>query len=231
MSIRIITGAIILISMAIPFIGCKDKQKAEAPVAVVEERIKSPADSSVIDEIWYFFNGDIQKNMQLAHTTFASKDYDEMVRGIDKAAAIMKLESIRASGQDKTDLNRSIKQMHQLADDVRNNTFVPDPQYEQAFGNAQYVLGKFHLNKAKEMWNNKDYFNTGRELYEATLNLENAYLWMDHKIDSLSSAALGQSNKVASELMNDAGWTSDDVNNVFRSMDQEIGALRDKVAA
>lgn len=220
---------VFLTTAAVSLVGCKDKEKAEEPIAIFEEEIESPSDSSVIDEIWYFFNGDIQKNLQLARTTFSSKDYESMIHGIEKAEAIMKLESMRAAGQNKIDIDRSIEQMGKLANDIRNEIFVPIPEYEQTFGNAQFVLGTFHLDKAREMWKKRDYFMTGRELHEASLNFENAYLWVDHKIDSTSTKALDQSLKVASELIDDAGWVPDDVVSSFNSMNNVANKLKDKV--
>ena len=229
MLIKNTIGVVALIAAALVLFGCKDKAETEEPVAVVEE-YQSPIDSSVVDEIWYFFNGDVQKNLQMANTTFTSQDYESMIKGVEKAEAIMKLEGLRASGQNKADLDKSIKQMQKLADDARNQVFVPVPEYEQIFGNAQFVLGKFHLDKAREMWGEKDYFTTGKELYEATLNIENAFLWVDHKIDSTSTNVLNMSQKTASELIDDEGWVPNDVMKAFGSMDTEVNRLRGEIA-
>jgi len=229
MSVRNMIAVLVPITAAVVLFGCKAKTKADEPIAVAEEQVKSPSDSSVADEIWYFFNGDVQKNLQLARNTFTSKDYDSMIYGIEKAAAIMKLEAQRASGQNKIDLDNSIKKMENLANDVRAKVFVPVPEYEQAFGNAQYVLGKFHLDKAKEMWKRKDYFTTGEELNEASLNLENAHLWIGHEVDSTSMKALDQSQKVAMDLMKDVKWVPDNVVNAFESLSTEVGKLKGQI--
>jgi hypothetical protein len=218
---------VILLAAVIGLFGCGKRGEKEEPVTVVEETVKSPSDSTVADEIWYFLNGDVQKNLKLAHDTFSAEDYDSMIHGIRKAAAIMKLEAVRASGQDKIDLDNSIAEMEKLASDVRKKVFVPIPEYEQAFGNAQVVLGKFHLDKAQEMWKKENYFYTGQELNEATLNLENAYLWIDHELDRDSKTEFDRAKKVAADLINDAGWAPADVENAFQSLSKAMVKLQE----
>jgi hypothetical protein len=217
--------------VAVSSIGCSNWFNKKEPNTVAEEEILIPSDSSLVEEIWVYFTGDVQKNMKLAETSIANKDTGATLYSIGKATALMELEAQRASGKDREDLLSSIDKMQKLAGDIRNDKSFPGPEYQTTFAEAQLSLGRFHLAQAEYQWKHKNYYDTGKELEEAAHNLDYAFLWKDRKTDDNSNRDLSTIRHVSSQLIQNEDWDRRDVERALKLADEQVIKINRKLSS
>ncbi len=188
---------------------------------VIEEQLSAPGDSSVINETWMFFANEPNKGFNQAKSEFLAKATKSTVFEIRRAAAYLKLEAARGRVEKLSDLQNSIDELDDLADDVENGVVTTVDKFEEPFARAQLSLAVFHQKMAQITWRRKEYKRTGQELLAAAANLEHAAEWAGHTLDGTAQMALRDTRAEANALIAGNSWKDENVRKSMAELSNE----------
>ena len=181
--------------------------------------------------IWYPISEEPQRHFTDAVEAYAKKDYKAAAADIRKATSYLRLESGRAAGETKQELESSVVQLDTLAASVEKGAVKDAQSMAKVFAKANHALALEHRSKAVESWARKEYNKTGYELKAAAHGLESAAGWVDGEVKAGASATVADTRVLGDKLASGATWTRDEVAKGFESLGNSINALGEKIGS
>jgi len=173
---------------------------------------------------------ELQNHFTDAVAAYAKKDYQAAAADIRQATSTLRIESGRAAGSAKQELDSSVAQLDKLAASVEKSTVNEEKSMANAFATANHALALEHRAKAAASWADKAYDKAGYELKASAHGLENAAGWVGGKAKSGASATVAGTRVLGDKLASGATWTRDEVGKGFASLGKGIDALGRKLA-
>ncbi len=210
----------------------KIRTKAELDKAI-DKAIRADMDRRwLVTDVatWYPVSEEPQHHFTAAVAAYAKKDYRSAAAEIRKASSYLRLESNRASGEGKRELDRSVAQLDGLADSVEKGEVKDRHAMEKDFATANHALAVEHQAKAVESWARKDYNKAGYELKAAAHGLESAADWVGGDAKKGVSVMAADTRSLGDKLTSGAAWTRDEVANGFEALKHSLNELRLKVS-
>ena len=164
-----------------------------------------------------------------AVAAYAKKDYKSAAADIRQATSTLRLESGRATGGAKQELDSSVAALDKLAASVEGSTANEEKSMAKDFAKANHALALEHRAKAAESLAHKAYDKAGYELKASAQGLENAAGWVGGKAKTGASATVEGTRVLGDKLVSGATWTRDEVGKGFESLGKGIDALGRKL--
>jgi hypothetical protein len=168
--------------------------------------------------------GEPEEHFRKARESFLKKNVKAAAAEIRKGAAFLKLETSHATGEVKEGLTASIGELERLAQGVEKGTVTSTQELRRAFARADRALAKQHFQKTAESWSKKEINKAGHEL-KAANDVELAAAWAGYKLDATTAAVIKDARAIAAKLIEDAGWTTDEVGKGLDAVGKEIEKL------
>jgi hypothetical protein len=179
----------------------------------------------------YPLSDEPQRHFAGAVAAFGSKDYKAAAIDIRKATGYMRLESARATGEARHELDRSVVQLDRLATSVEKGAVKDEKTMDKVFANANHALALEHRANAAESWARKEYDQAGYELKAAAKGLESGAGWVSAQAKAGASATVAETDALGDKLASGATWTRDEVAKDFASLGNSIDALGQKTGS
>jgi hypothetical protein len=180
---------------------------------------------------WYPVTEEPQRHFTNAVANYARKDYKAAATDIRKATSYLRLESGRAIGEPKKELDRSVVQLDTLAASVEKGAVKDEHSMGKAFANANHALAFEHRSKAAESWARKDYDKAGYELKAASVGLESAASWAGGEAKAGASSTVADTRALGDKLASGGTWTRDEVVKGLEALGNSIDELGRKISS
>ena len=203
-----------------------DKQLGKASRADLERRW-------LVSDVttWYPVAEEPQRHFGAAAEAYAKKDYKAAATEVRKAAAYVRLESARAVGDVKQDLDAANSRLEQTAQALDKGALKSEKEMDKVFANANHALALAHRAKAAESWARKAYDQAGYELKAAAHGLESAATWTGTEAKAAASTTAADARAVGDKLANGGVWAKNEVAKSFDSMGDALNKLGQSIGS
>lgn len=178
---------------------------------------------------WYPVSEEPQRHFIDAVAAYTRKEYGAAATDIRKATSYLRLETDRATGVAKQELERSVVQLDMLAASVEKGAVKDEQSMTKVFARAGHALALGHRSKAAESWARKEYDKAGYELKAAAQGLESTAGWIGGEAKAGASATVADTRALGDKLAAGGTWTRDEITEGFESLGNGINALGRKI--
>ncbi|MBK9609306.1 MAG: hypothetical protein IPO58_23910 [Betaproteobacteria bacterium] len=178
---------------------------------------------------WYPVSEEPQRHFIDAVAAYTKKEYSAAATDIRKATSYLRLETHRATGAAKQELERSVAQLDMLAASVEKGAVKDEQSMTKEFARAGHALALGHRSKAAESWARKEYDKAGYELKAAAQGLESTASWIGGEAKAGASATVTDTRALGDKLAAGGTWTRDEITAGFESLGNGINALGRKI--
>lgn len=204
-------------------------QKVPSTVAEITNNQASIRWTVVAEKVAISSADEPEKHFQKARESFLKKNAKAAAAEIRKGAALLKLEASHATKEVKETLMASSRELEKLAKGVEGGTVNSTQELRRAFAHADRALAKQHYQTAAESWSKKEIKKAGHELKAAANDVEMAMAWAGHKLEATSTAVLKDARAIASKLIEETRWTTDEVGKGLDAVGEEIEELGKRI--
>lgn len=169
---------------------------------LVEEAAWVPSDSAVMDKVWFLFIEEPQKQMSSTLAHLSQSEQDEAARTVLTTAAYLRLETLRAHGDELSQLQSAIAELDHLAEQISLGDVTEPAQVGKPFGDALLALAQFHYGQAMRARDRLDNLQFGQELQAAAAVLDYGMTNNFRGSDPAVLADIGQAHQLADQLIN-----------------------------
>ena len=174
---------------------------------------------------WYPVADEPQRHFGAAAEAVAKKDYRLAATEVRKGASYLRLESARAVGDVKKELDTADAQLEKMASGLEKGAVKTEKQMDKAFADADHALALAHRAKAAESWTAKTYDQAGYELKAAAQDLESAAAWTGTEAKTAAAAATSDARALGDKLASGGVWAKDEVAKGFESLGTALNKL------
>jgi uncharacterized membrane protein len=174
---------------------------------------------------WYPVAEEPQRHFLAASDAFARQDFKAAAVEVRKAEAYMRLESARATGDVKTELDTANAELEQTAQALDKGNIKTKQDLDQVFAKANHALALAYRAKAAESWARKAYDDTGYELKAAAQRLESAAAWTGTEAKSATAAAVTDIRAVGDKLASGGVWAKEEIAKGFLALGNALDKL------
>lgn len=174
---------------------------------------------------WFPVNEEPQRLFMNAVASYAKKEYETAASDIRRGSGYLSLESNRATGGAKKELDRSIGELDMLATPVEKGTVRSEQSMANVFAKADHALALEHRSKALETWARKEYEKTGHQLKAAAFALEGAADWVGDEAKASAAASVADIRSLGDKLTSGVTWTREEAAKGLKSLGNSINAL------
>ena len=180
---------------------------------------------------WYPVADEPQRHFGAAAEAFAKKDYKAAATEVRKGASYLRLESARAVGGVKRELDAAGAGLDRIARGLDHGTVKLEKQLDKSFADANHALALAHRAKAVESWTAKAYDQAGYELKAAAQGLESAAAWTGVEAKTAAAGATSDVRALGEKLASGGVWAKDEVAKGFDSLGAALNQLGSSVRA
>ncbi len=178
--------------------------------------------------IWHPVSKMPQSHFSDAFAAYGNNDFRAAAMHIRKASSYLRLESGRATGPVRKQLEDALTQLVRLAASVEAAASNCDRSMAIAFAQASLALALEHRSKAAGFWARQAYDKTGYALKTAADGLMNAAAWAGNESDACVRAGAA-TNALGDKLATGAAWTRDEVELGFDMLEQALSELGPRI--
>jgi len=178
---------------------------------------------------WYPVTEEPQRHFTDAIADYAKKDYKAAATDIRKASSYLRLESGRAAGDAKQELDSSVTRLDTLAALVEKGALKDEQSMAKTFAEAEHALALAHREKAMESWAHKEYHKAGYELKAAAHGLESAAGWAGGEAKTAAESTVIGARALGNKLASGAHWTHEEVAEGIESLGNGINAMGQRI--
>ena len=180
---------------------------------------------------WYPVADEPQRHFGAAAEAVAKKDYRLAATEVRRGASYLRLESARAVGDVKKELDAADAQLEKMASGLERGAVQTEKQMDQVFADADHALALAHRAKAAESWTAKTYDQAGYELKAAAQDLESAAAWTGTEAKTAAAAATSDARALGDKLASGGVWAKDEVAKGFESLGTALNKLGSAIGA
>ena len=180
---------------------------------------------------WYPVADEPQRHFGAAAEAVAKKDYKAAAAEVRKGESYLRLESARAVGDVKKELNAADAQLDKMARGLDKGVIETETQMHKSFADANHALALAHRAKAAESWSAKTYDQTGYELKAAAQDLESAAAWTGAEAKTAAAGATADARALGDKLASGGVWAKDEVAEGFESLGTALDKLGSSIGA
>lgn len=174
---------------------------------------------------WYPVSEEPQRHFGLAAESYAKKDFVAAATEVRKAASFMRLESARASGEARKDLDAAIARLETAARGLERGTLKTAAELDRTFATANHALALAQRANAAESWAHQAYDKAGYELKAAAYGLESAGAWSGGKAKAAAARSAADARSVGDKLASGGVWARDEVAHGFETLGSGLNEL------
>jgi hypothetical protein len=174
---------------------------------------------------WYPLVEEPQRHFVAASDAFAKQDFKAAATEVRKAEAYVRLESARAAGDVKTELDTANAELEQTARALDQGTLKTEQHLDQVFAKANHALALAYRAKAAESWARKAYDDAGYELKAAAQRLESAAAWAGTEAQSVAAAAVTDTRAIGDKLASGGVWAKEEIVKGFEALGNALDQL------
>jgi hypothetical protein len=192
---------------------------------VAAEPGKVPPGKVIVDvDVLTCFADEPDYHYGLARTAFLNKDYDKAYDEIVKGAAFVRLESMRASGDEERMLDDAATSLSELADAVKGRTITSVSKLDETFSHAEQALAYHHEMRAEQYWSEDNAKGAGQDLKAASMHLENSMKYGGEKTETDTRDVIKNANDVGDKLVAGTALAADKVGKGMQALGAKIEA-------
>jgi len=174
------------------------------------------------DDIAVYPVNDVEHHFHSAHVNFQKKNMETAADEVRKAAVLLKLEELRAYGEQYKAIMASFLELRKLADDMEIGKIASAKGLEEIFARTHYALARHYYLKSSESWTERDAQNTGQALGAAAAHLKQAMSWTGHKAEGLITTVVEDACLQADHLSAGDNWFVEEVDRILETLGEEI---------
>jgi hypothetical protein len=178
-----------------------DQETLPLEEKVIEEPAWVPSDSTVMDEVWFFFVEEPQEQMKSTIQHLTDKEQEEASHTVLTTAAYLRLETVRARGKELSELQSAIGELDKLAEEIDIGKVTKPDQVAKPFDDALLALARFHYGQAQRALARVDRREFGKELKATAIMLDYGLNRNEGGLDDAQIADLTQAQSAADSLM------------------------------
>lgn len=221
--------------------ACTQEKKAEiastqgAPTqestAEAQAPSVTPGKVLVDAEILVGFVDEPNHHFGLARKAFVEKDYATASAELLKCAGFVKVESMRASGDDRRMLEDAVIRLAELADAIKGGRMAAVEKLDSAYAHAELALAFHHEVKAQEFWKAQDRKSAGQDLKAASMHLENSMKYAGEKTETDTKAVIKDANDLGQKLVEGTAIAADKAGKAMQDLGAKIEEWGQKTMA
>ena len=174
---------------------------------------------------WYPVAQEPQRHFLAAADAYAKKDYKTAAREVREGAAYLRLESARAVGGVKKELDAAGAELDRTARSLDRGALKADKSMDKSFADAEHALALAHRAQAAEAWTDKAYDQAGYELKAAAQGLESSAAWAGSKAKGAAASAAADADALGDKLAKGGVWAKDEVAKGFDTLGHALDQL------
>jgi len=195
---------------------------AQESAAATQTPSVTPGKVLVDEEILAGFVDEPNHHFGLARKAFAAKDFATSSAELYKCAGFVKLEAMRASGEDRRMLEDAVIRLAELADAIKTGRMSAVDKLDSAYANAELALAFHHEMKAQEFWKAEDRKSAGQDLKAASMHLENSMKYAGEKAGADTKAVIDDANDLGQKLVEGTALAADKVGKGMQDLGAKI---------
>jgi hypothetical protein len=180
---------------------------------------------------WYPVAQEPERHFGAAIEDFVKQDSHAAATEVRKAAAYLRLESARAAGDAKRELEAANAALDRTAEALDRGAVRSEKQLARVFAQASHALALSHRAEAADSWAHRAYADAGYELKAAASAAENAAIWASDKAQSAELVAVDDAHKVGDKLASGTNWTRNEVAQGFESLGGALDQIGHSIGA
>ena len=186
----------------------------------------------VLDEqSWFPIVEKSTQYWQVAKEDFLNKDYSRAAQEIRKGTAFLRLEAHHASGEIKSALLASVKEIDQLAKQVKQGQVQNVKLLDDAFAQGHLAATRFYDAKAQQAMSEDQFVKIGYDLKAAAHHLEAGATWLGQEQATDLKAALKDSRLVAEQLIEGKQPEMKQIDHAIASLDEQSQTFSEEAMA
>jgi hypothetical protein len=199
-------------------------QKPPAREAAVAAQTPSVTPGKVLveEEILVGFVDEPNHHFGLARKAFLAKDYATASAELLKCAGFVKVETMRASGEDRRMLENAVIRLAELAEAIKGGTIDSVEKLDSAYAHAELALAFHHEVKAQEFWKAKNHKSAGQDLKAASRHLENSMKYAGEKTETDAKAIIKDANDLGQKLVEGTAIAADKAGKAMQDLGAKI---------
>jgi len=230
-----VTMLIVAVAAFLAIGGCSQEKKTGTPETSAAQQpparpTAAPADSPrvvpgkvIVDlGILQSFVDEPDHHFGLARKAFEEKDYATASKELLKCAGFVKLESMRAHGEDLRMLEDAVERFGELAAAVKTGDVESVQKLDDAYMHAELALAHHHQLLAVAAWNAQHPSEAGQDLKAASIHLENSLKYADKKTETDAKDAIDDANDLGDKLIAGTAIAADKVGKGMQSLGAKI---------
>lgn len=166
----------------------------------------------------------IEKSNQhwgLAKEDFLNQDYSKAAQEMRKGTAFLSLEAHRASGEVKSSLLASVREIDQLAKQVEQGQVQNVKLLDDAFAQGHFTASRFYDAKAQQAMSDNELVRVGYDLKAAAHHLEVGATWISQEQATDLKTALKDSRLVAEQLIEGKQPETSQINHAIALLNEQ----------
>lgn len=195
---------------------------AQESAAVEQTSSVTPGKVLVDEEILTGFVDEPNHHFGLARNAFVKKDYATASAELVKCAGFVKVEAMRASGEDRRMLEDAVIRLAELADAIKGGRMAAVEKLDSAYSNAELALAFHHEVKAQEFWKAENHKSAGQDLKAASMHLDNSMKYAGEKAGADTKAVIDDANDLGKKLVEGTALAADKVGKGMQDLGAKI---------
>jgi hypothetical protein len=184
----------------------------------------------VEEDVIITFANEPRQSFRAAVAAYLNRQLRAAATETRKAAAYLKLEAGRATGDAKKVLMDSVQELEKLAGDVQKGTVADLKEMQNAFARAEHAIARHHYLKAVELRAKNDAQKTGRALQSAADYIDSGQVWLTQKMHEGVADSVNEARRVAAKMVYGSGAAADEVGKAFEGLGKELDKFGSAVA-
>ena len=186
-----------------------------------------PSDAPRDDLDHSFVVGDLgpgmpQHHFQIACLNCRNGDRGVAAREIRKGAQLLREQAKRATAKGKAVLDRSSRELENLAGAVQKGAAVSIEKIKATFARAQHALAYHHHTQASDSWARRKFKQAGKQFKAAAYNIEYGLSWIGEGVETKGRDVIIGTRDLGSALIDGTKIGAGRVKTQTKALGQEI---------
>lgn len=163
--------------------------------------------------------------MQQARDNFIDRDYQRAGQELRKAAALLRVEAGRATGEARRDLVSAARDLDRLAFAVEQGRLHRVEQIDPYLARAEHASARAYHRMAEEAWRAGDPRRAGHALRASARHLERAAVYVGAEGMGIARDVTGDAFRISGALVEGVGYVPREVGRAI----QGVGSAMDRL--
>jgi hypothetical protein len=169
--------------------------------------------------------GDANRHMHFAVDDFGKGDSKNAALEVRAAATYVKIESARATGDEKKKLEEIVTKLDKAAVDLEKGNVKDEGTLKNLFAWSNYILAEHHIVKAKEAVAQENHEAAAYDLKSAIHYLEEGLAWGGHTVEKGTAAVIKDGKTLVEKVEKGGKATKGDFTSLIDRLGKEVEAF------